>query len=87
MPGAPHLYVYVSHGANTWDASHHSMLARELSISQSLLRRREGQLREGVRPFEFGPGEVAVRGYNGVALTLDLASAGEANAPGSSSPR
>jgi len=87
MPGVPHLYVYMSHGANTWDAGHHAMLARELSISQALLRRREARLREGLRPFEFGPGEVSVRGYNGVALTLDLAPAGETYAPGGSSPR
>jgi glycosyltransferase involved in cell wall biosynthesis len=70
LAGAPHLYVYVSHGANTWADDHHWMLARELSISRALLRRREAQLREGLRPFDFGPGEVTVQGYNGAAFTL-----------------
>jgi len=87
MPGAAHLYVYVSHGANTWDAGHHAMLARELSISQSLLRRREASLREGLRPFDFGPGDVTVQGYNGIAFVLAAAPAGGTNAPGGSSPR
>ena len=73
LTGAPHLYVYVSHGANTWGDDHHRMLARELAISQSLLRRREAQLREGLAPFDFGPGPVAVQGYNGLAFTLDAA--------------
>lgn len=76
LTGAPHLYVYVSHGANTWGDGHHRMLARELAISQSLLRRREAQLREGLAPFDFGPGRVTVQGYNGLAFTLDAASPG-----------
>jgi len=73
--GAPHLFVYVSHGANTWPDDHHRMLARELSVSSGLLRRREAQLRAGLAPFDFGPGEIAVHGYNGVAFTLGAASA------------
>ena len=73
--GAPHLLVYVSHGASTWHDDHHRMLARALSVSSSLLRRREAQLRAGLAPFDFGSGEVAVHGYNGVAFTLGAAPA------------
>jgi len=69
-PGHAHLYVYQSHGANTWSDEHHRMLARELSLSKALLVRREAQLRAGLAPIDFGPGEVAVVGYNGVAFTL-----------------
>ena len=87
MPGIPHLYVYVSHAVNTWGSDHHAMLARELSISRALLRRREVPLREGLRPFDFGPGDVTVRGYNGVAFALAGTPAGRENAPGGSSPR
>ncbi len=70
LAGAPHLYVYVSHGANTWGDEHHRMLARELAISKSLLLRREAQLREGLAAVDFGPGPVTVEGYNGTAFTL-----------------
>jgi glycosyltransferase involved in cell wall biosynthesis len=70
LAGQPHLYVYVTHGANTWDDGHHSMLARRLAISQGLLRRREAQLREGLAAFDFGPDEVTVQGPNGPAFSL-----------------
>ena len=30
LEGAPHLYVYVSHGENSWDQGHHRMLADRL---------------------------------------------------------
>jgi hypothetical protein len=68
--GHAHLYVYQSHGANTWNDEHHRMLAKELSLSKALLQRREAQLRAGLAPIDFGPGEVTVAGYNGVAFTL-----------------
>jgi glycosyltransferase involved in cell wall biosynthesis len=70
LAGAPHLYVYVSHGANSWDGEHHRMLATRLGLSQGLLRRREAALRAGLAPFDFGPGEVTVQGANGPAFTL-----------------
>ena len=69
-PGYAHLYVFQSHGANTWSDEHHRMLAKELSLSKALLQRREAQLREGLAPIDFGPGAVTVTGYNGVAFTL-----------------
>jgi len=68
--GYAHLYVYQSHGANTWNDEHHRMLAKELSLSKALLRRREAQLRAGLAPIDFGPGEVTVMGYNGAAFVL-----------------
>jgi glycosyltransferase involved in cell wall biosynthesis len=70
VAGWPHLYVYRSHGANTWSDDHHRMLAQELSISKALLARREGAIRAGLAPMDLGPGDVAVTGYNGVAFTL-----------------
>ena len=77
---APWLYVYVSHGGNLWPDDHHRMLASELCLSRSLIQRREAELRDGLRPFDFGPGGVTVRGYNGAAFTLS-ADVDAANAP------
>lgn len=71
LADAPHLFVYVSHGANTWGNDHHKMLADRLGLSQGLLRRREAKILEDLRPFDFGPGVVSVCGPNGVAFTID----------------
>jgi glycosyltransferase involved in cell wall biosynthesis len=70
LAGMPHLYVYVSHGANSWHDGHHRMLANELSISQALLRRREAQLREGLAPHGLGRDGITLMGNNGPAFTL-----------------
>ncbi|MBV8601862.1 MAG: glycosyltransferase [Candidatus Eremiobacteraeota bacterium] len=70
LAGAPHLYVYVSHGANAWPQEHHRMLAERLTISRGLLLRRERTLREGLKSYDFGPGPVTVKGYNGEAFML-----------------
>ena len=67
---APWLYVYTTHGGNSWPAAHHRMLSRELAVSRGMLARREARLRAGLAPFCFGPGAVAVQGYNGVAFEL-----------------
>jgi hypothetical protein len=66
----PHLFLYVSHGSNSWDAGHHRMLASELAISRGLLKRRENEIREGLAPFDFGEGPVAIQGNNGLAFTI-----------------
>jgi glycosyltransferase involved in cell wall biosynthesis len=71
LAGSPCLYVYTSHGGNIRTDDHHRMLAEKLSLSQALLRRREAQIREGLRDFDFGPGELVVRGYNGPAFTIE----------------
>jgi glycosyltransferase involved in cell wall biosynthesis len=70
LAGMPHLYVYVSHGANTWDDGHHRMLANEMAVSKGLLKRYETDLRAGLTPFDFGTEIVAVMGRNGEAFTL-----------------
>ena len=70
LEGMAHLYVYVSHGANSFNDAHHTMLAKELSISQGLLKRREAQIREGLAPFGFPVDGVTVSGMNGTAFTL-----------------
>lgn len=66
--GEPHLYVYVTHSANSTAPEHHNLLAERLAISQGLLRRREAGLREGLRPF--GLDGASVEGFNGLAFTL-----------------
>ena len=68
----PATFIYVSHGANSWDLSHHEMLSRELSISQALLRRREAQIRADLAAVELPPGPIEVVGSNGPAFVLDL---------------
>ena len=73
LDGAPHLYVYVTHGRNSWPEDHHRMLSRELALSRGLLMKREAQLREGLREIAFDPGEIVVQGYNGPAFTLQVA--------------
>jgi len=70
LAGAGHLYVYMSHGANTWSGDFHRMLADELSISERLLQRREARLRADLSAIDFGPGPVDVMGRNGLAFTL-----------------
>jgi glycosyltransferase involved in cell wall biosynthesis len=70
LAGMPHLYVYVSHGANTWDNGHHRMLVDEMAVSKGLLKRYETDLRAGLAPFDFGTQIVAVMGRNGEAFTL-----------------
>jgi glycosyltransferase involved in cell wall biosynthesis len=67
---APHLYLYVSHGDNSWDEGHHGMLARTLSVSKGLLLRREAAIREGLAPFGFSTNGIDVTGSNGVAFRL-----------------
>lgn len=66
--GEPHLYVYVTHAANSSGPEHHGRLAESLSISSGLLKRREAALREGLAPFAFQG--VSVEGPNGPAFTL-----------------
>jgi glycosyltransferase involved in cell wall biosynthesis len=70
LAGMPHLYVYVSHGANTWDDGHHRMLADKMAISKGLLKRYEADLRAGLAAFDFGGQIVTVKGPNGEAFTL-----------------
>jgi glycosyltransferase involved in cell wall biosynthesis len=70
LAGAPHLFIYVNHGANTWEQDHHQMLADELAISRGLLLRREVEIRTGLAPLDLGPGLVNVHGRNGPAFEI-----------------
>lgn len=70
LVGQPHLHIYVMHGRNSWGENDHRRQVAQLAISRALLRRREAQLRDGLRPFEFGPEPITVEGYNGEAFTL-----------------
>src|SRR5262249_883230 len=71
LAGMPHLFVYVSHGANTWSHEHHAMLSGRLAVSQGLLRRREADLRRSLAGFDFGPRPIEVHGNNGLAFVLE----------------
>jgi len=68
--GAPHLYVYNSHGANTWSDAHHMLLVEKLGISKALLGRREADIRAGLARVDLGPGPVTVMGSNGAAFVI-----------------
>jgi|ERR1017187_4113099 glycosyltransferase involved in cell wall biosynthesis len=70
IPDMPYLFVYISHGKNSWNDDHHRMLASKLSISQGLLRRREAEMREGLKFYDFGPGDLSVNGSNGLAFKI-----------------
>ncbi len=76
LADAPQLYVYVSHGANLWSEEHHRMWANRLAMSAGMVLRREAQIREGLRVFDFGPGAIRVMGSNGPAFTIDSPSPG-----------
>jgi glycosyltransferase involved in cell wall biosynthesis len=67
----PHLYVYVTHGGNSWPEEHHRMLSRELAVSKGFLLRHEAALRQGIGAIDLGPGPIAVHGSNGPAFVLD----------------
>jgi glycosyltransferase involved in cell wall biosynthesis len=69
LEGAPHLYVYVSHGKNAYNDAHHRALLG-LAISRGLLRRSEAALREGLAAFDFGPDRVTVQGSNGPTFVI-----------------
>jgi glycosyltransferase involved in cell wall biosynthesis len=70
IAGMPYLYVYVSHGMNVCSDEHHRMLVSELAISRGLLLRREVELRAGLKPYDFGRGEVSVNGNNGPGFKI-----------------
>ncbi|HXQ46216.1 MAG TPA: glycosyltransferase family A protein [Caulobacteraceae bacterium] len=65
-----HLYVYVSHGANSWSDAHHRVLPYRHGLTQGLLRRREAELRAGLAAIDFGPDPITVQGSNGPAFVL-----------------
>lgn len=66
----PHLFVYVSHGGNSWSMDHHENLAAQLGISRGLLARREVQIREGLKGVDLSLGGTELMGNNGAAFTL-----------------
>jgi glycosyltransferase involved in cell wall biosynthesis len=70
LSGMAHLFVYVSHGANSWHDAHHTMLSNTLAISRALLRRREAEIRLGLEPYGFPKGCVTMTGSNGAAFAL-----------------
>lgn len=82
LADAPHLYVYVCHGRNTFAPDHYRMLADKLAISRGLLIRREAQLRDGLAPYDFGAGDVIIQGSNGPAFVLGEPAAPRADGHG-----
>jgi glycosyltransferase involved in cell wall biosynthesis len=71
LADAPHLYVYVSHGGNSFTPDNFRMLADKLAISRGLLIRREARMRKELGHYDFGGGAVTVEGRNGLAFVLD----------------
>jgi len=71
IAGWPQLFIYMSHGSNSWDDGHHLMLAEQLGLSRGLLRRREAWIRDVLASVDLGAGPISVRGPNGVAFTVD----------------
>jgi glycosyltransferase involved in cell wall biosynthesis len=69
IEGTPDLFVYVSHGANTWAQDHHRMLARELGLSRGLLQRRADAITASLNRIDIGDEPASVMGSNGVAFT------------------
>jgi glycosyltransferase involved in cell wall biosynthesis len=67
----PYLFIYVNHGANTCNDSHHRHLVEQMGASQALLRRYEASLRQGLSVFDFDIEGVTVAGRNGDAFVLD----------------
>lgn len=76
LAGQPHLFTYVSHGSNSWDADHHRMLAEKLAISKGLLARKEAELRAGIAGLDLGPGPISVCGPNGPVFEIEATGAG-----------
>lgn len=70
LPDQPQLYLYQSHGSNSWDDGHHAMLARTLGQSAGLLKRHEARLRQDLAWLDLG--EVTVRGPGGPAFEMVL---------------
>ena len=70
LGGVPHLYVYCSHGSNTWNDGHHRMLAEKMAVSKGLLKRYAAELRAGLAGFDFGEEDLILRGRNGDAFNL-----------------
>jgi glycosyltransferase involved in cell wall biosynthesis len=71
-----HLYVYVSHGGNSWDDAHHRVIPSQHGFTQGLLRRREAAFRAGLAAIDFGAGPVTVQGSNGPAFIIQEAQVG-----------
>ena len=70
LAGVAHLYIYCSHGSNTWDDGHHKMLAEKLAVSKGILRRHEEELRDGLADLDFRGQSIVVMGRNGGAFNL-----------------
>jgi glycosyltransferase involved in cell wall biosynthesis len=81
LAGAPHLYVYVYHGGNTYDGEHHRMLARLLSISRGLLERRRSVF-ANLDCFDLGEHAIDVIGNNGPAFQIPGRREGRAGGAG-----
>ena len=70
LAAMPHLFIYVSHGENSWNSEHHRSLIESLAISAGLLRRREAQIRDGLQPFGFPHEKLQVSDNSGLAFVL-----------------
>jgi amino acid adenylation domain-containing protein len=64
LSGCGWLYVYVFHGANTWDESHHQRIVRAIGLEAGELRQRRTELRDALAAYALGF-DLTVRDYLG----------------------
>lgn len=87
LSGVGWLYVYVSHGGNVWDTTHHLNIVRATGMSAGELMRRQQELCEAMETYALGPG-IVVCDYRGSPV-FDLPAFGPARTartPMSASP-
>jgi hypothetical protein len=64
LAGHAPLYIYVAHGANTWDDAHHRRIERITGLEAAELRLRRPELEPRLREHRL-PSPLTVRGHDG----------------------
>jgi glycosyltransferase involved in cell wall biosynthesis len=67
LSGCGWLYVYVSHGDNTWSESHHLDIVRVTGIDAADLQQRRGGLAEAIADYALDD-DIVLRDYLGMPL-------------------
>src|SRR5262245_49903639 len=67
LSGCGWLYVYVFHGANTWDASHHLRIVRATGMDADDLRQRRSELLDAAASYALTP-DITVRDHLGAPV-------------------
>jgi glycosyltransferase involved in cell wall biosynthesis len=69
LPGMPHLYVYVCHGANLNTEEHHRQAVQWSGLTRGLLQRRRAVF-DQLACFDLGDEPIKVMGNNGPAFQI-----------------